>query len=669
MDEKDIPEVNKFIDELIDVLDAFLKEYESLSDPALKSSFLESILDILGYFKDSLFLILQNYHFKEPDNPTQNAKSDTLHMIISKLLAIEGFFEHNEQLKSFKSDVLDCLRIYENDLLSSLEKENDFPKLKIAIQYFPIRSRYREILQRNEVNDLNSSSAQSYIDTSYERNILKYALLFLKDNFTNLSPSDIEEIFKISDNSPFLDDLFSESNGEPSQDAELLQAQYITLILKLKTVFTPSKVKDDKFVQAMWNGKISDDFLLGLIAETIPFTTFQSLLPPDIPKENTLANLATYFKKQGFSDSNISSVMYPIFFGSEFNYYFAELFAEIGCPSNYDEFVKGEHFKDYSWLAYAPGCFSTLYCSQFIMKTFKTPFLPAKYYIGILNKFSSFSNLGEHFIENLYIVLRTDYFSEEEKQSIQESLDNNGFSNPYQVDSQIVFDGNESKEDLYEKIKYAYFNGQEVPISIALNVFNDALSGLFPIDFQTLQGCTHSIISAILDSMGITEKYQIFFGESITDKGELSSNPNYIMINSALLSSFINNFSLESAVSLFSTSFHESNHAFQDSTISNGNLDFSGYNWLLEQIALKSYPFFYKEDYERIFIESDSRKESILGKFSIINSINPQLASVIRESLEKAYLAEATTYSISKDSEKTINVAEGMVSISFGKSL
>ena len=135
-------------------------------------------------------------------------------MIISKLLAIEGFFEHNEQLKSFKSDVLDCLRIYENDLLSSLEKENDFPKLKIAIQYFPIRSRYREILQRNEVNDLNSSSAQSYIDTSYERNKLKYALLFLKDNFTNLSPSDIEEIFKISDNSPFLDDLFSESNRE-----------------------------------------------------------------------------------------------------------------------------------------------------------------------------------------------------------------------------------------------------------------------------------------------------------------------------------------------------------------------------------------------------------------------------------------------------------------------
>lgn len=294
------------------------------------------------------------------------------------------------------------------------------------------------------------------------------------------------------------------------------------------------------------------------------------------------------------------------------------------------------------------------------MKTFKTPFLPAKYYIGILNKFSSFSNLGKHFIENLFTVLRTDYFSEEEKQAIQESLDHNGFSNSYQVDTQIVFDGNESEEDLYEKIKYAYFNGQEVPISIALNVFNNALSGLFPIDFQTLQGCTHSIISALLDSMGITEKYQIFFGESSTDGGKLSSNPNYIMINSALLSSFITNPSLESAGSLFSNSFHESNHAFQDSTISNGNLDFLEYNWLLELIALKIYPFFYKEDYERIFIESDSRKEAILGNFSIINSINPQLASVIRESLEKAYLTEATTYSISKDSEKTITIAEGI---------
>ena len=350
MDENDIAEVNKFIAELIDVLDAFFKEYESLSDPALKLSFLESNLAIFGYFKDSLFLILLNYQFKEPDNPTQNTKSDTLHMIISKLLAIEGFFEHNEQLKSFKSDILDCLRTSENNLLSSLEKENNLPQIKIALQYFPIRSRYREILQRNDVHNLNSSSTQSYIDTSYERNILKYALLLLRDNFSNLSPSDIEEIFKISDNSPFLDELFSESNGEPSQDDEILKAQYITLILELKTIFTPSKVKDDKFVQAMWNGKILDDFFLGLIAKTIPFTTFQSLLPPDIPKNNTLSNLATYFKKQGFSDSNIASVMYPIFLGSEFNYYFAELFAEIGCPSNYDEFLKGEHFKDYSWL-------------------------------------------------------------------------------------------------------------------------------------------------------------------------------------------------------------------------------------------------------------------------------------------------------------------------------
>ena len=61
MDENDIAEVNKFIDELIDVLDAFFKEYESLSDPALKLSFLESNLAIFGYFKDSLFLILLNY--------------------------------------------------------------------------------------------------------------------------------------------------------------------------------------------------------------------------------------------------------------------------------------------------------------------------------------------------------------------------------------------------------------------------------------------------------------------------------------------------------------------------------------------------------------------------------------------------------------------------------
>jgi len=668
MDENDIAEVIKFIDELIDVLDAFFKEYESLSDPALKLSFLESNLAIFGYFKDSLFLILLNYQFKEPDNPTQNTKSDTLRSVISKILAINDFFEHYDSFKYFKSDILDCLSKNEGDFAHKLQFDKSMPKIKIALQYFQDRDTYKRTLQENnyfEGQDLNSPSAKSYISNGYERCVLGHSLKFLRDNLNDMSLADIEEIFKYANNSPFFDDLLSKINGKLSDDDELLVTQYIEFILKLKSLFMPSKIKDDKFVQAMWNGKITNNKFLSLIAKNTPLRAFDSLMEgiPNNSDDNTLENLATHFKEHGLSYTNISYIVYEILSGNISYECIAELLAEIDLPLDFQEFTNGKHFKTFAWLITGPNPLSLLLKKGNNIKYAEKPFLPATYYVKILDRLFLEPNKDEHFLGNLYTLLRTDYFSEEEKQAIQERLDANNLNSPYKVDCQIVFEGNESYEDLCLKIKQAYSSGQTIPLSIAQNIFNSTLSVTISPDSLTLQACVQSTICNILASMGITDEYQVFFGKSNNENGYQISSPPHIWINSHLLAQFINESSLESKTKLFETISHECNHAWQDYITANGDIDFLGYNWTLENTIRQYDSNFYPNNYKKIFIESDSRKKGILGHLHFLHGLNPSFAATIRQSLEEKYFVEATTYSLSQDSKKEFAIGDTTITI------
>lgn len=506
---------------------------------------------------------------------------------------------------------------------------------------------------------LNSSSAKSYIS------VLGHSLKFMRDNFNNMSPADIEEIFRFADNSPFLDDLLSRINGELSADDDLLATQYVEFILKLKSLFTPSKVADDKFVQAMWNGKISTNKFLTPIAKSIPLRVFDNLLKslPDKSDDNTLTNVATHFRELGLSYTNISHIVHEILSKNISYKCIAELLAEIDLPLNSLEFTNGKHVNSFAWLVTSPYPLSLLLKKGNALKNAKTPFLPAKYYIKMLDKLSSTPNVSEHFLGNLYTLLRTDYFSEEEKQAIQERLDANGLNNPYQVSSQIIFDGNESEETLCLKIKQAYSSGQTIPISVAQNIFNGTLSGNICPDSLTLQACVQSTIYDILSAMEITDKYQVFFGNYSKENGYQHTSPFGIWINSRLLDLFVNENSLESRTKLFETVPHECNHAWQDYITKNGQIDFLGYNWILEDTIRQYNPDFYTDNYKRIFIESDSRKGGILGHLQFLHGLNPDFSAAIRQSLEEKYFAEATTYSLSLDTKKEFAIGDTTITM------
>lgn len=566
---------------LISSLDNILKQYESISAFPSDMFFLESKKEVFISLKNSLFSILMNDQFLE-----SNDLYISLHAIIFRLLSSDLFFMNSRTSSDLKDSIIHDLSDWECSFIDT----PTLPKLKLALQHFNVRKEYIGLFEEDdsfkEPSEL-APRAKSYISGRYEYTVLNSIVKFIKKSLTTLSPLDFEELFdllNILDSSPFLDDLLLRINEPLSPEDKTLVTEYIEVVLKLKSIFTPSKVKNDKFVQAMWNGRISDNNFLSPISKSVPFSVFCDLLKDSSNKsdDNTIANLATHFKEHGLSDTNISHIMFHlfskgIFVENEYEY-IAELFAELDFPSNPQEFACSKHFMRFEWLTTDPNPLSLLLKKHEDIKKASSPFLPAKYYIKILDRLSSIPNISKDFIGNLQILLRTNYFSEEEKQSIQEHLDANGLNNPYQVNSQIVFNGNESEETLCLKIKQAYSSGQTIPISVAQNIFNDTLSGnLYP-DSLTLRAGVQSTIYNILSSMGITDRYSIFFGDSDTSNGYFHKPPHSIWINSYLLALFVNELSLEDRSQLFETIPHECNHALQDYVTNIGNVDFLGYN-------------------------------------------------------------------------------------------
>lgn len=94
-------------------------------------------------------------------------------------------------------------------------------------------------------------------------------------------------------------------------------------------------------------------------------------------------------------------------------------------------------------------------------------------------------------------------------------------------------------------------------------------------------------------------------------------------------------------------------HAIQYDNMNKGNFDYLTYNFLKERIIYDEFDRdFYANNYRRIFIESDARKEMILGFLEFLNGLNPKFVEVIRDNVEKRYIDESEKYTIYTDSKK-----------------
>jgi len=300
---------------LIDKLDAVLNTLSSIKDINQKRKFFKNNLSLFINFKDSLDIILRLYQFKEKGNDIQNQYSDKLENIIALLFQHHFLFVDQEYFEYFMYDLLYKLNFNERNFAFNLQYETNIPKIEIAVQYVgTTRAHYLQILKENSYfkgQGLNESEALSYSSSTYEKSMIGHALMQIKNTFLNMTKEDIVELLQCLDFSAFFSELFAKSGESISFYDRNLINQYTDTILKLKSIFIPDKHANDPFIQAMWNGKITDTKTLQSILKNVSLSGLITLSGyyTANPTDSFLIFLANHFKEVSYSDKNIAIII------------------------------------------------------------------------------------------------------------------------------------------------------------------------------------------------------------------------------------------------------------------------------------------------------------------------------------------------------------------------
>lgn len=659
-------------EKIILTINNILNTANSLDNEELRQKFLLQNTDVLQNFNSSLVIILRLYQFKEKGNISQNKISDKLKNVISMLLKQKSFFENQPQFEYLISELLDGLNYNENKFAFNLQNETNMSNVQTAIEYLQTRAGYLNILEENSYfqdSSLNGSAALNYKSSKYEENMLGHSLIQIKNHFLSMKKEDIIQILKCIDNSDFFDRLIQKPNKQMDFYDKNLIFQYTDTILKLKSIFTPESIKNDKLVQAMWNGKIKNPQTIQNILKNISIDTLNALLNSSSQNSQTplLFSLANHFKQLGYSDNNIA-----LFIEETLNKDFplnevAKVLAQIDIPKDFVEFMNSEHSKKYSWLLEG-SIFQTLKKYEKDILDAKNPFLPVEYYIKKLDTINSSPEIDRHFVQNLITLLHSDYYTEDEKRVLTESLKKNNLYSSYITDEKITFDKNDSNITTYKKILQAYFSGQVIPLYISTSIINQLMTKPecqnAKLNKIILEACVQSVISNELAKKGINLGNKVFFGNGHSNNlGYYQPYPNCIWIDDNLIEEFINSPELSDKAKIFRTMFHEMQHAIQQHNIDNGNIDYLTYNFIKESIIENYDKNFYSTNYQSIYMESDARKEGILGSLEFLKGLNPKFVKAICGKSELDYINETLFHTVYRDSEKKIGIGKNSTKI------
>ena len=434
--------------------------------------------------------------------------------------------------------------------------------------------------------------------------------------------------------------------------------------MKIKSIFTPETIKDDAFVQAMWNGKIQDSKTLHSIIKNISLDTLDSLSNSSEQNLQTsfLLELAKHFKEVNYSDKNISIIIKETIEKGISPFEIAKLLANIDIPKDYTEFANSKYSAEYPWLL-ENDLFQALKYSEKTIEDAGRPFLPADYYIKKLNVFRSSDSIDKSFVQNLITLLHTDFYTEDEKSALIDSLKKNNLNALDISCNPITFEPNDSIIAKQLKTVRSYFSGQIIPIDIATSLINQLItkSNKAPtvFDKKLLEASIQSIINHHLSEKGIDIGNRVFFGNGHShDLGYYQSSPNCIWIDNNLLELFLSSTKMQDKARLFRSMFHEMHHAIQHHNVDNNNIDYLTYNFIKEYVIEQYDDNFYADNYRSIYTESDARKEEILGSIEFLKSLNPAFVNVLQRQFLNDYINETNNHTIYGDSTKKINVGK-----------
>lgn len=667
--------------ELIKKVDSVLSTAYNIEDREQREIFLKENLSVFDDFYEKIYSILGKYQYKEKNNEEQNQIADIVKNNIIRILNLHDILNVNVEKKDwtveckyedFLKDLLNAFINMENIYVEGLRnkreiKQKDIEDFESVLEYLNTKNEYIRVIKENNLHKFyedecgygsNNDYIIKFFDHTNDMFVFNCFLDLVKANFMNLTKEQGIELLTILQNSEFLKDFNFEdlnrlSTGMESSKCNILYS-YSNDILEIKSNLMQNSLKDDIVLKQFWEGNFEEEEIIKDILDNISIDSLMTISEYDsrTSEKGFIRELLEHFKNLNLSNRSITLILNKILKKDINTYEVARFLAKIDLPNTCKEFKQSEYAKEYEWLT-DYDLFYELKDKDSQMERGYPPFLPAEYYIKKLDKIKEYPNVNNHFVENLITLLHTDYYSEGEKEELKQALKRNGLYNKYITDKKIEFDKNDAIENIKYKIKQSYYSGQIVPINIAKKIINEELDGKIQIDKEVLQGCIQSIICNTLKEKRIDIQNKVFFGENQGLGGEYNSYKRAICLNDVLLEKYLNSNDLSGKSELFQAIFHEMQHAIQYDNMNKGNFDYLTYNFLKERIIYDEFDRdFYANNYRRIFIESDARKEMILGFLEFLNGLNPKFVEVIRDNVEKRYIDESEKYTIYTDSKK-----------------
>lgn len=589
---------------------------------------------------------ISQYQYKNLKDERQCEKSDKFFSIVKWIIQNDKLFLKNENFGHIPNEIIRKYGNKEKNHAFSIMNNGNIDRINSERDHFSKRDEIEELLKNKK--DL-SNAQKEYLNGHliYYQYYFGHALPYLDTHFTEVPEEEILKIIKEIEESHMLDDIITSENKKLEfEDGSNLAFQYITFVLKVKSIFKPQEVCNDNIIQSFWNGKIKNLQIINYLfsqnnnkdlkerkgikaGQVIDYDeVFKYLLEQEgWNGKDFYIELLNHFNRVGISQENIDEILKSI----------------IPIIGVYDaaEFLNNID----QW----PQIKNNSYLMELLKNEEKRIVEGGSIDIPFSYVLKNITNMSEEMKQNIITLVHSNYYTEEEKRILIDELKKHGIIHDINEEEQIKFEENDAVEETVSNAKLAFENRQVMPIDVAKKILKLHSKKELSLDEELLKPCVVSIISNFLKQKGIDIKSNVFFGKNKNINGVNSEKTGFngIWINNDLIKNYIENGDMH----LFITMFHEMRHSVQSKNMENGNIDYLTYNFIKENIIRKRDPDFYNFNYKKMFIEADARQYGIIDALNFLKEIDILMYEDFKKYYEEL-TNELNNSNINQDSNK-----------------
>lgn len=589
---------------------------------------------------------ISQYQYKNLKDEKQCEKSDNFFYIVKWIIQNDKLFLRNENFGHIPNEIIRKYGNKEKNHAFSIMNNGSIDRINSERDHFSKRDEIEELLKNKK--DL-SNAQKKYLNGHliYYQYYFGHALPYLDTHFTEVPEEEILKIIKEIEESHMLDDIITSENKKLEfEDGSNLAFQYITFVLKVKSIFKPQEVCNDNIIQSFWNGKIKNLQIINYLfsqnnnkdlkerkgikaGQVIDYDeVFKYLLEQEgWNGRDFYIELLNHFNRVGISQENIDEILKSI----------------IPIIGVYDaaEFLNNID----QW----PQIKNNSYLMELLKNEEKRIVEGGSIDIPFSYVLKNITNMSEEMKQNIITLVHSNYYTEEEKRILIDELKKHGIIHDINEEEQIKFEENDAVEETVSNAKLAFENRQVMPIDVAKKILKLHSKKELSLDEELLKPCVVSIISNFLKQKGIDIKSNVFFGKNKNINGVNSEKTGFngIWINNDLIKNYIENGDMH----LFITMFHEMRHSVQSKNMENGNIDYLTYNFIKENIIRKRDPDFYNSNYKKMFIEADARQYGIIDALNFLKEIDILMYEDFKKYYEEL-TNELNNSNINQDSNK-----------------